>query len=171
MKHYIQPKHWQSNNLLHTSPVPTCGILVCDFFKETGTNVWVQLDNLHSSVGVSGVWHLDHSRKAWRCDPVPCQEMDHTACPSVHSTAAVCVAPLFPTSPMSKHSAQVSPWIHGLLLLWGSWWSLPLLTICPHCIWGTGPVLKTGTLPQQYCINKQQTLRYDDCVQTVNCLS
>lgn len=69
-----------------------------------GRNVWIQLDNLHSSVRVSRVWHLDSSRETCRCDPFPCRERDHTACSSEDSTAAVCVAPLFLTG---YHKYQV----------------------------------------------------------------
>lgn len=73
------------------------------FFLEMGRSIWIKLDNLHSSVRVSGAHHLDRSRETGRSAQVPCGEGDCTACSSVNSTAEVCAAPLFPTGYHTYH--------------------------------------------------------------------
>ena len=121
-----------------SSPCICCLGLV--FFLDMGRNIWIQLDNLHSSLRVSGAWHPDHSREAGRSAPVPCGEGDCTACSSVDSTAEVCAAPLFPTGyRMSKHAARVIPEYMIFCCHEGPRWSLSLLAICPpHSICRTG---------------------------------
>lgn len=140
-----------------------------------GRKVWIQLDNRHSSVRVSGVWHPDPSREARRCDPVLCLEREPNCLPLCGQHCCSLCGTSFPhglpQGPCQSRQSELVPEYMVFCCHGGPGLSLSLLSVLPTLFEEQVQYSRHAHYPLQYCINKQQTLRYGGCVQTVNCLS
>lgn len=130
-----------------------------------GRNAWIQLDNLYSSVRVSGVG--THALAGKHVDVIQFPAEIGTKLP------APCPSPKgfhkYPVKACSP-SQSLNTWV---FCCHGGPGDLPLslLSVLPTVFEEQAQYSRQAHYPLQYHINEQQTLRNDGCVQTVNSLS